>query len=65
MAKLKYKSSISEAIHSNVSSMYRAGTVGEVTTREFDESCLIFPERLALLLKVTRSPERRRGWQNA
>lgn len=65
MAKLKYKSPISEAIHSNASSMYRAGTIDEATMREFDESCLIFPERLALLLKVTRSPERRRRWQNA
>lgn len=41
--KLKYKSEISEAIHSSVSGMYRAGTIDQATMREFDESCLIAP----------------------
>lgn len=41
--KLKYKSEISEAIHSSVLGMYRAGTIDKATMREFDESCLIAP----------------------
>jgi putative transcriptional regulator len=41
--KLKYKSEISEAIHSSVSGMYRAGTIDKATMREFDESCLASP----------------------
>jgi putative transcriptional regulator len=45
--KLKYKSEISEAIHSSVSGMYRAGTIDKATMREFDESCLSVPSRMA------------------
>ena len=45
--KLKYKSEISEAIHSSVSGMYRAGTIDKATMREFDESCLSVPPRMA------------------
>jgi putative transcriptional regulator len=41
--KLKYKSEISEAIHSSVSGMYRAGTIDMATMREFDASCLATP----------------------
>jgi putative transcriptional regulator len=41
--KLKYKSEISEAIHSSVAGMYRAGTIDKATMREFDESCLSVP----------------------
>jgi len=41
--KLKYKSEISEAIHSSVSGMYRAGTIDKATMREFDKSCLSVP----------------------
>jgi putative transcriptional regulator len=40
---LKYKSKISEAIHSTVAGMYRAGTVDQATMRDFDESCLTVP----------------------
>jgi putative transcriptional regulator len=40
---LKYKSDAFEAIHSNVSGMYRAGTIDKATMREFDESCLSVP----------------------
>ncbi|MGO9338549.1 MAG: helix-turn-helix domain-containing protein [Terracidiphilus sp.] len=45
--RLKYKSEISEAIHSSVSGMYRAGTIEKATMREFDESCLTLPPRMA------------------
>ena len=38
--KRKFKSDAFEAIHSSVSGMYRAGTIGKATMREFDESCL-------------------------
>jgi putative transcriptional regulator len=44
--KLKYKSEISEAIHSSVSGMYRAGTIDKATMREFDESCLAVPPQM-------------------
>jgi putative transcriptional regulator len=44
--KLKYKSEISEAIHSSVSGMYRAGTIDKATMREFDESCLSVPTQM-------------------
>jgi len=44
--KLKYKSEISEAIHSSVSGMYRAGTIDKATMREFDESCLVAPPQM-------------------
>jgi putative transcriptional regulator len=43
MKKIKYKSEISEAIHTSVAGMYRAGTVDEQTMREFDDSCLVPP----------------------
>jgi putative transcriptional regulator len=39
--KLKYRSDISEAIHSSAAAMYSIGTIGEATMREFDESCLV------------------------
>jgi putative transcriptional regulator len=39
----KYRSEISEAIHSNVAGMYRAGTIDQATMRQFDESCLAVP----------------------
>jgi putative transcriptional regulator len=42
----KYKSEISEAIHSTVSGMYRAGTIDKATMREFDESCLSVPPQM-------------------
>jgi putative transcriptional regulator len=44
--KLKYKSKISEAIHSSVSGMYRAGTIDKATMREFDESSLSVPTQM-------------------
>jgi putative transcriptional regulator len=44
--KLKYNSEISEAIHSSVSGMYRAGTIDKATMREFDESCLVAPQQM-------------------
>jgi len=43
MAKTKYKSDAFEAIHSNVTDMYRAGTIDKATMRTFDESCLTAP----------------------
>ena len=44
--KLKYKSDAFEAIHSAVSGMQRAGTVDQVTMREFDAACLVSPQLL-------------------
>jgi len=43
---LKFNSEISEAIHSSVSGMYRAGTIDKATMREFDESCLSVPAQM-------------------
>jgi putative transcriptional regulator len=45
--KLNYKSDVSEAIHSAVSGMYRAGSIDKETMRDFDESCLAAPPQLA------------------
>ena len=39
----KYRSRASEAIHSAVAGMYRAGTIDKATMRSFDESCLVAP----------------------
>jgi putative transcriptional regulator len=39
----KYKSELSEAIHTSVAGMYRAGTVDDKTMRRFDTSCLAVP----------------------
>ena len=47
VAKLKYKSDVFEAVHSNVSGMYRAGTVDKATMRHFDETCLVAAPPLA------------------
>ena len=41
--KRKYRSEISEAIHSAVEGMYSAGTIDKATMRRFDESCLVVP----------------------
>ena len=41
--KRKFKSEAFEAIHSSVSGMYRAGTIGKETMRSFDVSCLSVP----------------------
>ena len=40
---LRYRSRASEAIHSAVAGMYRAGTIDKATMRGFDESCLVAP----------------------
>jgi putative transcriptional regulator len=54
--KLKYKSEISEAIHSSVAAMYSIGTIDEATMREFDESCLVpAPFRPRQIKKIRRS----------
>ena len=39
--KPKFKSDAFEAIHSNASGMFRAGTIDKATMRHFDESCLV------------------------
>ena len=44
--KLKYKSDVSEAIHSAVSGIHRAGSIDKETMRDFDESCLAAPPQL-------------------
>lgn len=43
----KFKSDAFEAIHSNVSDMFRAGTVDKATMRHFDETCLTAPTAFA------------------
>jgi putative transcriptional regulator len=39
--KLKYKSDISEAIHSSARALYSVGAIDRVTMREYDHSCLV------------------------
>jgi putative transcriptional regulator len=47
MAASRYKSDISEAIHSAAKGMYRVGGIDTATMRRFDESCLTAPPALA------------------
>jgi putative transcriptional regulator len=42
----RYKSEASEAVHSAVEGMYRAGTIDKATMREFDEACLSTPAKM-------------------
>ena len=44
--KRKFKSGLSEAIHSSASAMYPIGAIGKATMREFDESCLSVPAQM-------------------
>jgi putative transcriptional regulator len=44
--KTKFKSGLSEAIHSSASALYRVGAIDKATMREFDESCLSVPARM-------------------
>jgi len=43
-ARPKFKSDISEAIHSSASALFRVGAIDKATMREFDESCLATPK---------------------
>jgi putative transcriptional regulator len=45
--KPKFKSGLSEAIHSSASALYRVGAIDKATMREFDESCLSVPPQMA------------------
>jgi putative transcriptional regulator len=51
--KPKFKSGLSEAIHSSASALYRVGAIDKATMREFDESCLTVPPQM--------EPERIKG----
>lgn len=46
----RFKSDMSEAIHSSASALFRIGAIDKPTMREFDESCLVAP--------APRSPHR-------
>jgi putative transcriptional regulator len=41
--KQKFKSDLSEAIHSSASALFRVGAIDQATMREFDASCLSVP----------------------
>lgn len=43
LAKTKFKSGPSEAIHSSASALFRIGAIDQATMRDFDESCLTVP----------------------
>jgi putative transcriptional regulator len=43
MSKAKYRSGVSEAVHSSASALYRIGAIDKATMREFDQSCLAVP----------------------
>lgn len=45
--KRKFRSDAFEAIHSNASGMFRAGTISKATMRHFDETCLSVPAAFA------------------
>jgi putative transcriptional regulator len=42
-ARPKFKSDLSEAIHSSASALFRVGAIDKATMREFDASCLAVP----------------------
>jgi putative transcriptional regulator len=44
--KRKFKSDISEAIHSSASALFRVGAIDKATMREFDASCLSVPVQM-------------------
>jgi putative transcriptional regulator len=44
--KPKFKSGLSEAIHSSASALYRVGAIDKATMREFNESCLSVPAQM-------------------
>lgn len=44
--KRKFKSEISEVIHTSASALYRIGAIDKATMREFDESCLATPPHM-------------------
>lgn len=44
--KPRFKSGLSEAIHSSASALYRVGAIDKATMREFDESCLSVPTQM-------------------
>jgi putative transcriptional regulator len=44
--KPKFKSGLSEAIHSSAFALYRVGAIDKATMREFDESCLSVPTQM-------------------
>ncbi|MGA3346174.1 MAG: DNA-binding transcriptional regulator [Terracidiphilus sp.] len=41
--KRKFKSDVSEAIHSSATALFRVGAIDQATMREFDASCLSVP----------------------
>ena len=43
----RFKSDVSEAIHSSASAMFSVGAIDKATMREFDESCLSVPTQMA------------------
>jgi putative transcriptional regulator len=58
-AKRKFKSDLSEAIHSSASAMFSVGAIDKATMREFDESCLVVPQQMAPK-RIKRIRERQR-----
>lgn len=45
-SKPKFKSGLSEAIHSSASALFRVGAIDMATMRDFDESCLTVPPQM-------------------
>jgi putative transcriptional regulator len=57
--KQKFKSDLSEAIHSSASALFRVGAIDRATMREFDASCLSVPaEMKPLRIKRIRESQR-------
>jgi len=58
MTRSKYKSEVSEAIHSSVSEMYRIGAIDDATMRWFDKSCLALTPFKPAQIKTLRELHR-------
>jgi len=55
----RFKSDVSEAIHSSASAMFHVGAIDKATMREFDESCLSVPTEMEPK-RIKRIRERQR-----
>lgn len=44
--KPKFKSDAFEAIHSSAHALFKVGAIDKATLRNFDQSCLVMPERI-------------------
>jgi len=57
MARSKYKSDISEALHTSAEALYKVGAINKATMRDFDARHLAFPPEIEPA-EIKRLPEK-------